>query len=260
MSAGASPRIGCPFGTAGSAAGAAVRSVNIGAISDVHLLRNDREEIRAFIDEVNRRADVLCVCGDMTTHGTPEQMRAFCDTLRDVDSPIVAVLGNHDCHSGAAAELGEILGERGIHLLDGTSVVIGGVGFAGVKGFGGGFGDHLLDPFGEEINKEYAGEAMNEAAKLSRALQELDTRYKVVLLHYSPIPETIRGEPAHVFPFMGTSRLSEPIEQYGVDVVFHGHAHQGQPRGRTPGGIPVFNVAFPVLCRAGIRCRVWTAH
>jgi predicted phosphodiesterase len=126
-----------------------VTRIRTGAVSDVHLIRNDREEIRTLLDEVDRRADVLCVCGDMTTHGTPEQMRAFCDTLRDIHCPIVAVFGNHDCHSEAQDELREILGERGIHLLDGESVMIQGIGFTGAKGFGGGFNDHLLDPFGE---------------------------------------------------------------------------------------------------------------
>lgn len=234
--------------------------VRIGAVSDVHLVRNDPAEIRAMIGEVNRRADVLCVCGDMTTHSTPEQMRAFCNTLADVDCPIVAVLGNHDCHSGAEGELSEILRERGIHLLDGTSVVIAGVGFAGVKGFGGGFGDHLLEPFGEQINKEYAGEAINEATKLRHALKTLDAMYTVVVLHYAPIPDTLRGEPHHVYPFLGSERLLDPIEAHGADLVFHGHAHAGSPHGRTLAGIPVFNVAHPGLQTSGDRCRIWEAH
>jgi Icc-related predicted phosphoesterase len=216
-----------------------VRRVRIGAISDVHLVREDLAEIRAMIREVNQRADVLCVCGDMTTHGTAEQMRAFCGALADVDCPVVAVLGNHDCYSGAEAELGEILRERGIHLLDASSVVIDGVGFAGVKGFGGGFGDHLLDPFGEGINKEYAGEAINEATRLRRALAGLGAEYTVVVLHYAPIPDTLRGEPHAIYPFLGS--------------------HGGSPHGRTPAGIPVFNVAYPVMKASGERCRIWTA-
>lgn len=237
-----------------------MREVRIGAISDVHLVREDPAQIRAMIREVNHRADVLCVCGDMTTHGMPEQMRAFCGTLADVDCPIVAVLGNHDHQSGAATELGDILRERGIHLLDGTSVVIDGVGFVGVKGFGGGFGDHLLEPFGEAINKEYAGEAMNEATKLRQALEEVDAGYIAVLLHYAPIAATLRGEPDHIYPFLGSERLLAPIEAHGVDVVFHGHAHGGSPRGRTPAGIPVFNVAYPVMRASGERCRIWAAR
>ena len=237
-----------------------MREVRIGALSVVHLVREDAAEIRAAIREVNRHADVLCVCGDMTTHGTPEQMRAFCGTLADVDCPIVAVLGNHDCHLGAEAELTEMLRERGIHLLDGTSIVIEGVGFVGVKGFGGGFGDHLLEPFGERINKEYAGEAINEATKLRRALKALDAMYTAVVLHYAPIPDTLRGEPHHIYPFLGSERLLDPIEAHGADVVFHGHAHGGSPHGRTPAGIPVFNVAYPVLRASGERCRIWTAR
>ncbi len=237
-----------------------MREVRIGAISDVHLVREDPAEIRAMIREVNDRADVLCVCGDMTTHGTPEQMRAFCDTLAGVDCPIVAVLGNHDFQAGAVPKLAEILRKRGIHLLDGTSVVIHGIGFVGTKGFGGGFGDHLLDPFGEPINKEYAGESINEAAKLRRALEDLDAGYVAVLLHYAPIAETLTGEPHHIYPFLGSERLLAPIEAHPVDVVFHGHAHGGSPRAQTPAGIPVFNVAYPVLRASGERCRIWTAH
>ena len=237
-----------------------MREVRIGAISDVHLVREDPAEIRAMVREVNHRSDVLCVCGDMTTHGTPEQMRAFCATLADVDCPIVAVLGNHDYHSGAVPELSEILHERGIHLLDGTSVVIRGVGFVGVKGFGGGFGDHLLDAFGEQIDKEYAGEAINEAGKLQQALEELDAAYVAVPLHYAPILETLRGEPHHIYPFLGSERLLAPIDAHRVNVVFHGHAHGGSPRGHTPAGIPVFNVAYPVMQASGERCRVWPAQ
>lgn len=234
--------------------------LRIGAVSDVHLIRNDAREVRRLINDVNDRADVLCVCGDMTTHGTPNQMRAFCGTLRDVECPIVAVLGNHDHHSGQVDELGRILRDRGIHLLDGESVVIGGVGFAGTKGFGGGFGDHCLDSFGEEMNRAYAAEAIDESRKLDAALETLASGPRVALLHYAPIPDTVRNESREIFPFLGSSRLLEPIERHGVDVVFHGHAHRGPVRGSTPSGIPVFNVAYPAIKEAGEICIVWTVQ
>jgi Icc-related predicted phosphoesterase len=233
--------------------------LRIGAVSDVHLMRNDRDEVRRFIEEVNRRADVLCVCGDMTTHGTPEQMHAFCDAVQDVECPIVAVLGNHDCHSGALDEIREILRDRGIHLLDGDTVVIGGIGFAGAKGFGGGFGDRQVDPFGEAAHKVFAAESLSEANKLWRALASLETETRVVLLHYAPIRETISGYSPESYPFFGSSRLLEPVEALGADVVFHGHAHDGPEEGATPSGVPVFNVAFPLLRKEERHCRIWTS-
>ncbi len=233
--------------------------LRVGAVSDVHLMRNDRDEVRRFIDEVARRADVLCVCGDMTTHGTPDQMRAFCDAIADVQCPIVAVLGNHDCHSGAIDEIGRILGDRGIHLLDGDAVVIDGVGFAGAKGFGGGFGDRQIDPFGEAAHKVFAAESLSEANKVWRALAALETQTRVVLLHYAPIPETISEYSPESYPFFGSSRLLEPIEALGADVVFHGHAHDGPEEGATPSGIPVFNVAYPLLRKQERHCRIWVA-
>lgn len=172
---------------------------------------------------------------------------------------MVAVLGNHDFEAERPHEVMAILRERGIHVLDGDNVVIEGIGFAGVKGFGGGFGRGSLGPFGEREYKLFVQAALDEALKLENGLRALRTPTKVAVLHYSPIPETLVGEPEVIFPFLGSSRLLPPIDTHGATVVFHGHAHVGAPEGRTPGGVPVYNVALPVLQCHGLRARLWTA-
>lgn len=175
-------------------------------------------------------------------------MAAFLEESRALDVPIVAVLGNHEFEYGERDRLCTMLSEKGIKVLDGTSTVIEGIGFAGVKGFAGGFGPHALAPFGEELMKAFAKESVEETLKLEKALRELgDVERRVVLLHYAPIEGTARGEPERIYPFLGSSRMAQPIDTLGADVVFHGHAHHGTYRGFTPGGIPVFNVARHVL-------------
>lgn len=240
-------------------AGAGRRELRIAALGDFHYDADHDHGLHAHLAEVAATADVLVLCGDMTTHGEPEQMQGFVEQLEGIDIPIVAVLGNHDFEHGKEAEAADILKQRGIHLLDGNSIVIDGVGFAGVKGFGGGFGRGSLGPFGEPEYKAFVNRALDEALKLENALRELRTETKVVVLHYSPIPETLVGEPEVIFPFLGSSRLLPPIETHGANVVFHGHAHIGAPEARTPAGIPVFNVAMPVLACASMKARVWTA-
>jgi Icc-related predicted phosphoesterase len=188
-------------------------------------------------------------------------VKAFVGELDGVEIPIVAVLGNHDHEAGKADEGVAILRDRGVYVLDGDNVVIQGIGFAGVKGFGGGFGRRTLGPFGETIYKEFVQAAMDESLKLETALRTLRSEVRIALLHYSPIRETLEGEPPEIFPFLGTSRLLPPIETYTPDVVFHGHAHIGSPEGRTPSGIPVYNVAASLLEKAtGRAFRIWTAR
>jgi uncharacterized protein len=210
--------------------------------------------------DICREADVLVLCGDLTTHGHADQMEGFVEELQGVDIPIVAVLGNHDYEAEEEDVLCEILTKRGVHVLDGTGIEIDGIGFAGIKGFGGGFGRRTLGPFGEKIYKDFVQAAIDEALKLETALRTLQTETRVAVLHYSPIPETLEGEPAEIFPFLGSSRLLPPIETYDVAVVFHGHAHIGAPHALTPRGIPVYNVAQTVLEKAtGVPYRIWTA-
>jgi Icc-related predicted phosphoesterase len=236
------------------------RQVRIAVVGDLHF-DGRQGSLREIFADANREADILALCGDLTTHGEPEQIDGFVRELEGVDMPIVAVMGNHDHESGRADEMSAILQERGVHVLDGDNVVIDGVGFAGVKGFGGGFGRRTLGPFGEQVFKDFVQTAIDESLKLETALRKLDAPVRIALLHYAPIPETLQGEPEQIFPFLGTSRLLPPIETYTPDVVFHGHAHIGAPWGRTPSGIPVFNVATMLLQRhIGKPYRIWTAE
>jgi uncharacterized protein len=222
------------------------RQLRLAAIGDLHFDGN-RGSLAPIFTDACREADIIALCGDLTTHGEPDQIRGFIRELDGVNLPIVTVLGNHDYEGGAEDEIARLLGERGIHVLDGTNVVIEGVGFAGVKGFGGGFGRRTLGPFGERLYKEFVQAALEEALKLETALRTLPTRTRVVLLHYSPIPETLEGESEQIYPFLGSSRLLPPIDTYEAAVVFHGHAHRGRVDGVTPGGTPVFNVAHTLL-------------
>jgi Icc-related predicted phosphoesterase len=233
------------------------REVRVAAIGDVHFDGTTRTELRSFMADIHHDADVLVLCGDLTTHGKPEQMKAFAEELASVTIPVVAVLGNHDYESGAEAEGTRILCDAGVQVLDGTTAIVHGIGFAGTKGFAGGFGRGALGPFGEQLIKDFVTAALDEARKIENALRSLTTETKVVVLHYAPIVDTIVGEPEAIYPFLGSSRMLEPIETLGASVVFHGHAHHGTPEGRTPTGIPVYNVAQHLLHEAGMKVRIF---
>lgn len=236
------------------------REVRIAAVGDLHFDPRSKGQLRGMFNEMCREAQIIVLCGDLTTHGEPEQIDGFLDELHGIEVPILTVLGNHDFEGGVEERLAELMMDRGIHVLDGTNIEIQGIGFAGVKGFGGGFGRRTLGPFGEKIYKDFVQAALDEAIKLETALRTLQTETRVAVLHYSPIPETLVGEPEEIFPFLGSSRLLSPIETYGASVVFHGHAHIGSPEGATPAGIPVYNVATMVLQKAyGKPYRIWTA-
>jgi len=237
---------------------AARREIRIAALGDLHFDVDSRGQLRDLFAEIDRSADVLALCGDLTTHGRPEEMRALIDEMTGLKAPIVAVLGNHDHEAGMPDQLTELLRERGVHVLDGDHVVIDGLGFAGTKGFVGGFGRGALAPFGEKLVKDFVQGSIDEALKLENALRNLRTEQKVVLLHFAPMVETVIGEPENIYPFLGSSRLLQPLDMIGATVVFHGHAHHGTPSARTPGGIPVFNVALPLLEQSGHRYLLWT--
>jgi len=198
--------------------------------------------------QVSERADVLVLCGDLTDYGLPDEARVL---AREISTalrvPCVAVLGNHDFEAGKAEEVRQILVDAGVSVLDGDACETHGVGFAGVKGFCGGFGRGALGPWGEDIVKAFVREAVNEAFKLESALARLRTPHRVALLHYSPIRATVEGEPLEIFPYLGSSRLEEPLARYPVSVVLHGHAHNGALEGRTSAGTLVYNVAMPLL-------------
>ena len=224
-------------------------TLRLAAVGDVHCHRKTNGELQPMFAEAAAHADVLLLCGDLTDYGLPEEARLFVQELSSVKIPIVAVLGNHDCESGHQDEVTRILQDRGIHVLDGEGVEIGGVGFTGVKGFGGGFGRRTLEPWGEAATKAFVHEAVSEALKLESGLARLRTPQRVALLHYAPIEATVEGEPREIFPFLGSSRLEEPLNRYRVSVVVHGHAHRGSPEGRTSSGVPVYNVAMPLMKR-----------
>ena len=222
-------------------------TVRIAAISDMHCTKASQGTLQPFFSRVAERADVIVLCGDLTDYGLPEEGRVLARELSGVRAPIVGVLGNHDYESGQEAELRAILTDAGVVLLDGESYETHGVGFAGVKGFAGGFGRGTLGAWGEPAVKQFVNEAMQEALKLESALARLRTPQRVALLHYAPIRETVEGEPLEIFPYLGCSRLEEPLSRYPVSAVFHGHAHNGALEGRTAKGIPVYNVAMPLL-------------
>jgi Icc-related predicted phosphoesterase len=204
--------------------------------------------MQPLLAPVNDRADVLLLCGDLTDYGLPEEAAILAKELTSVVRiPILAVLGNHDYESGQHVDVCRILSEAGVQVLDGEATEVHGVGFAGAKGFIGGFGRGTLGAWGEPGVKRFVQEAIDEAMKLESALARLRTPRRVAVLHYAPIRATVEGEPLEIFPYLGTSRLEEPLNRHPVDVVFHGHAHHGSLEGKTSAGTPVFNVAMPLL-------------
>jgi len=189
------------------------------------------------------------MAGDLTDYGLPDEAAVLVKELSALRIPAAAVLGNHDCESGKSGEVRQLLVDAGVHVLDGDACELQGVGIAGVKGFGGGFGRYALAPWGETIIKQFVREAVDEALKLEAALARLRTKHIVALLHYSPILQTVEGEPHEIHSFLGSSRLEEPIGRYPVSMVFHGHAHRGQLEGATKTGVKVYNVSMPLLTR-----------
>jgi len=225
-------------------------TVRFAAVGDIHCRRESAGSLRKFFSQAAEAADALLLCGDLTDYGLPDETHVLVEELSAARIPIVAVLGNHDFESGKEDEVRRILTEAGVRVLDGEACEIHGVGIAGVKGFAGGYGRRALGPWGETSIKHFVDEALHEALKLESALAKLRTRQRIALLHYSPIEATVEGEPLEIYPFLGTSRLEEPLIRYPVNVVFHGHAHRGFPEGKTVNDIPVYNVAKPLLQRA----------
>jgi Icc-related predicted phosphoesterase len=225
--------------------------VRVAAVGDFHCGEEDAGKYRELFARANHEADVLLLAGDLTRRGTPAEFRVVAGELQDVTIPVLTVLGNHDHESGEADTGLAILRDRGVHILDGEPFELEGrgVGFAGVKGFIGGFGRWTLTAFGEAETKSIVAATLDEVSRLEFALRRLSTPVRVVLLHYSPICDTVKGEPEQIFPFLGNDRLVEPIDRFKAAAVFHGHAHHGTFRGATPGGVPVFNVAH-VLVKA----------
>ena len=223
--------------------------VRIAALGDLHYGRaTPPGSLQSLFSQINDSADVLALCGDLTDYGLAEEARAFVKELvPTLKIPIVAVLGNHDVESNQQDEIGKILGDAGVTVLDGETTEIHGIGFAGIKGFAGGFGRRALGPWGEDIVKKFVHAAVDEALKLESALARLRHDTLIVLLHYAPIAETVEGEPLEIYPFLGCSRLEDPINRFPVSAVFHGHAHHGAPEGRTRTNVPVYNVSASLM-------------
>jgi Icc-related predicted phosphoesterase len=223
-------------------------TIRIAAISDVHYAKTSQGLLQPLFAQVAEHADILVIAGDLTDYGLADEAKVLArDLTTTVKIPIVAVLGNHDYESGEHEAVRDILVDAGVHMLDGDAVVIQGIGFAGVKGFAGGFGRGALGPWGEHAIKQFVQEAVNEALKLEAALAHLETEHRIAILHYSPIRATVEGEPVEIHPWLGSSRLEEPLSRFQVSAVVHGHAHKGAPEGTTSTGIPVYNVSLTVL-------------
>lgn len=223
-------------------------TVRVAAVADLHCPRTSNEDLQALFKDLDHQADVLLLCGDLIDYGKPEEARQLAQHLSELRNiPVLAVLGNHEFECGQQTEIAGILAGSGVTVLDGTAIELHGIGFAGVKGFCGGFGERALQPWGETILKQFARESVEEALKLESALAKLRTATRVVLTHYAPILGTVAGEPYEIIPFLGSSHLEEPVNRYSVTAVCHGHAHHGTLEGKTHGGVPVYNVAMPLL-------------
>ncbi|MFC9897947.1 metallophosphoesterase [Nocardia sp. NPDC127579] len=225
--------------------------MRIAAVGDVHLGAESAGQLRPALRELPERADALLLAGDLTRHGTLDEARVVAEEFTDLGVPVIAVLGNHDHHSDQQDRIAALLGEYGITVLEGSSTTLSidgrTLGIAGCKGFGGGFAGKCASVFGERLMREFAGHTVEVAESLRGTLAELHTDVRVVLTHYSPVSDTLHGEPPEIYPFLGSYLLGEPIDEFGVDLALHGHAHAGTERGTTPGGIRVRNVAEPVI-------------
>jgi Icc-related predicted phosphoesterase len=225
------------------------KPVRIAALGDLHCTRTSAGKLQALFAQISESADMLLLAGDLTDTGQPEEARILARELSSLRVPGVAVLGNHDFESGHQEEVSHILSDSGLTMLDGEACEVHGIGIAGVKGFAGGFGTAALGPWGEPIIKQFVHEAVNEALKLEASLARLRSARQVVLLHYSPVRQTVEGEPLEIYPYVGSSRLEEPITRFPVSMVVHGHAHRGRHEGRTKNDVPVYNVSLPLLSR-----------
>jgi Icc-related predicted phosphoesterase len=224
--------------------------VRLAAIGDLHYSKSTQGTWESLFAQIAQAADILLLCGDLTDYGLAEEGQGLARELAaSLKIPIVAVLGNHDYEAGRDEEIRQALRQARVQVLDGDTTEVLGIGFAGAKGFAGGFGRGTLGSWGESAVKQFVQEAVNEALKLESALARLRTAHRIALLHYAPIRATVEGEPLEIFPYLGTSRLEEPIDRYPVTAVFHGHAHNGSLEGTTLGRVPVFNVALPLLRR-----------
>ncbi len=221
--------------------------MRVAATADLHFTPARFTALKDQLNQVRNEADVLVLAGDLTNFGRPSEMEPLLNAIVRLRIPTIAVLGNHDYESGQQDELMRMMTNEGLKVLDGSAYERDGLGFAGTKGFVGGFGRGVLTAFGEPEIKTFVRASIDEALKLERAMSQLRTKKRVVVLHYAPIVATVEGESPEIYPFLGTSRLAEVIDRHGADLVIHGHAHNGRTEGRTAGGVRVHNVAITLL-------------
>lgn len=231
-----------------AAEGAGLR---VACLADIHVGDTQKHPYRELFNEIAQNADVLALAGDLTNLGAVKEAEVLAEDLSACSIPKVGVLGNHDYQCDCVEKVGEVLRQAGLCLLEGQATEIDGVSFVGAKGFAGGFGRYLLSSFGEAATKAFVAEGVQEALRLENAMRSAKSDRVLVILHYAPIADTIRGEPPEIAPFLGSSRLAETIDRFPVNAIIHGHAHHGTFEGRTPGGIPVYNVAVHIPKPAG---------
>ncbi|MFF0019238.1 MULTISPECIES: metallophosphoesterase [unclassified Streptomyces] len=231
--------------------------IRVAAVGDIHMGPDSRGLLRPAFDTLPECADILLLAGDLTRHGTPEEARVVADEVRGLGVPVVAVLGNHDHHDERPEEVTAILKDAGVEVLEGEASVVetgsGRVGVAGTKGFGGGFVGRNAGEFGEPLMKEFVRYSRRCADGLRTSLESLareDCDVRIALTHFSPVPDTLAGEPLEIYPFLGSYLLAEAVDTAGADLAVHGHAHAGTEHGMTSGGVRVRNVAQPVIRRA----------
>ena len=230
--------------------------IRIAAVGDVHVDQDVVGRYRPALEELPDRADALLIAGDLTRHGTVEEARCFTAEFGGLGVPVVVVLGNHDHQSDQPGEVTKVITEAGITVLEGTTTVLElhghRLGIAGVKGFGGGFAGACASNFGEREMKDFVATGEIAATALGEALRSVaaESDALVALTHYAPVPETLVGEPLEIYAFLGSYQLGRAIDSAPTSLALHGHAHHGSERGRTPGGVPVRNVAHPVIKQA----------
>jgi Icc-related predicted phosphoesterase len=227
--------------------------IRIAAVGDIHFAEDTGGRFRPHWLELDRHADVLLLAGDLTNIGNAAQAEALAAELRDLPVPVVAVLGNHDFHCGNAQGVRRALESIGVTVLEGERVTLElagcTLGIAGAKGFGGGFAGACGHKFGESEMKSFMQVTETEAHALEENLRALRADYRVALLHYAPVKDTLAGERLEIYPFLGAYQLGEALDRAGADLALHGHAHHGAEKGVTPGGVPVRNVAMPLIKR-----------
>jgi Icc-related predicted phosphoesterase len=225
--------------------------IRVAAVGDVHMAEDARGTLHDAFARLPDVADVLLLAGDLTRTGTEDELQVLLDELDAVAVPRFAVLGNHDFESDRVDALTKLLEGGGVHVLEGDAAIVriagATLGIAGTKGFGGGFAGACGSDFGEPEMKAFVRHTRDLSDALGRALEALDTDVRVALTHFAPVKDTLGAERLEIYPFLGSYLLGEAIDGAGADLAVHGHAHNGTEKGLTPGGIPVRNVALPML-------------